>query len=180
MGTSTKNLNTKKNSKKEKDSVFEVEAILKHRVRRTTKENITQYYIKWKDYGHEDNTWENEKNILAKSLLDNYWASKNSKKTPLLGNKRKAPQSGNKKKAAKTTKKTKDDTVISVAQPDEARDKQSQNSILDEVIYDSDYRNGRDWDWSTSIKTVELVTRYPRQDSDAVIYGVVRWSVAFT
>ncbi|KAF7723380.1 hypothetical protein EC973_002079 [Apophysomyces ossiformis] len=52
----------------------------------------------------------------------------------------------------------------------------STDSILNEVIYDSDYRTGKDWDWTTSVKNVELVTRYPRQDSDAVIYAVVRWN----
>ncbi|CAG8489228.1 1073_t:CDS:2 [Racocetra fulgida] len=35
-----------------------------------------QYYLKWKDYPDEDNTWEDESDIFATNLIDEYWAKK--------------------------------------------------------------------------------------------------------
>ncbi|KAF0471861.1 chromatin organization modifier domain-containing protein [Gigaspora margarita] len=34
-----------------------------------------QYYLKWKDYSDEDNTWEDESDIFATSLVEEYWAN---------------------------------------------------------------------------------------------------------
>ncbi|CAG8667647.1 5493_t:CDS:2 [Gigaspora rosea] len=34
-----------------------------------------QYYLKWKDYSDEDNTWEDESDIFATDLVEEYWAN---------------------------------------------------------------------------------------------------------
>ena len=47
---------------------FEVEAILDYRRRR----NQNQFLIKWKGYGPEENSWEPERNIHAKSLVRSF------------------------------------------------------------------------------------------------------------
>ncbi|CAG8749242.1 16475_t:CDS:2, partial [Dentiscutata heterogama] len=35
-----------------------------------------QYYLKWKDYPDEENTWEDESDIFATNLVEEYWAKK--------------------------------------------------------------------------------------------------------
>ncbi|CAG8473757.1 11278_t:CDS:2 [Funneliformis mosseae] len=58
----------------ESDDEYIVEKILEHRI----KKGITQYYLKWKGFPEEDNTWENESDIDSFieepdfSLLEDY------------------------------------------------------------------------------------------------------------
>ncbi|CAG8695373.1 28611_t:CDS:2 [Dentiscutata erythropus] len=35
-----------------------------------------QYYLKWKDYSDEENTWEDESDIFATNLVEEYWTKK--------------------------------------------------------------------------------------------------------
>ncbi|KAI9265112.1 hypothetical protein BDA99DRAFT_42793 [Phascolomyces articulosus] len=51
---------------------YEVERIVDHR--KVGKK--LQYYIKWKDYSDEDNTWESEANVFATSLINEYWTDR--------------------------------------------------------------------------------------------------------
>jgi hypothetical protein len=64
---------------------YEVEGILNHRIRR----GQTEYYIKWKNYDHEENSWETEAQLLphAKETLDEYL-----KQHPRTVNKKKRQQ----------------------------------------------------------------------------------------
>jgi hypothetical protein len=48
---------------------YEVEAVLKHRLRHGS----LYYYLKWKDYPDSENTWEAEANLTCPDLLAAYW-----------------------------------------------------------------------------------------------------------
>ena len=54
----------------EGEEEYEVEGILNHR----TKGKHVEYYIKWKGYDHDENSWEKEDNLLphAKEILTDY------------------------------------------------------------------------------------------------------------
>ncbi|CAB4385848.1 unnamed protein product [Rhizophagus irregularis] len=57
----------KENSDSEDEYV--VEKIIDHRKIK----GVTQYYLKWKGYPEDDNTWENESDVFAKELIEKYW-----------------------------------------------------------------------------------------------------------
>ncbi|KAI7868190.1 hypothetical protein BDF14DRAFT_610394 [Spinellus fusiger] len=75
-----------KRIKKEKTEVneveYEVEAIVGHRTRTLqekkdkTPGQQQEYYIKWKNYRDDENTWEKACNVSAPTLIRNYWANK--------------------------------------------------------------------------------------------------------
>lgn len=50
------------------DEIFEVEEILDERTRR----GKSEFLIKWKGYGPEDNTWEREENILCVDMIKEF------------------------------------------------------------------------------------------------------------
>lgn len=51
------------------EDYYEVERIVKHKI----KNGVIKYFIKWKGYGSEDNTWEPEESLIAcREILDNY------------------------------------------------------------------------------------------------------------
>ncbi len=54
---------------------FEVEEIMSHEPRSKTKgDNKTKFLVKWKGFGHENNTWEPFKNMQnAPVSLREYW-----------------------------------------------------------------------------------------------------------
>ncbi|ORZ40167.1 hypothetical protein BCR44DRAFT_1424539 [Catenaria anguillulae PL171] len=52
--------------------VYTVEAICKHR---KAKDGHYQYWIKWEGYPESQNTWEYDRNVLDKSLIEAYWDS---------------------------------------------------------------------------------------------------------
>lgn len=71
------------------DSQFEVERVIDDQVipvgRGRRKKIITQYWVKWKGYPEDDNSWVNEADIY-KDLIKAYRAGKDlSLKLPLLG-----------------------------------------------------------------------------------------------
>ncbi|KAG2193459.1 hypothetical protein INT46_007727 [Mucor plumbeus] len=58
----------------EEDAIYEVEKIVGHR-RSKNNHSMVEYLIKWKDYAPEFNTWEKERNVYSKGLVNSYWAS---------------------------------------------------------------------------------------------------------
>jgi len=64
----TNAINTSIEPNEENDDIFEVERILDFETRGRKR----WYYIKWKGYGEEDNSWEPEKNIIDKTMLAEY------------------------------------------------------------------------------------------------------------
>ncbi|KAI4291009.1 chromobox protein 3 [Pancytospora philotis] len=58
------------------EDIYEIETIVKDRVVNGRK----QYYIKWVGYSDENNTWEDEANILSNELKAEYEASKREAK----------------------------------------------------------------------------------------------------
>lgn len=80
----------------EPDEEYEVEEILDDNVNTKTKQ--PSYFIKWKGYSEEENTWEPKKNLAhATALLKEYEASKKEKKA---APKKAAPKKSAPKKAA--------------------------------------------------------------------------------
>ncbi|PNH26219.1 hypothetical protein BJF96_g10464 [Verticillium dahliae] len=57
---------------------YEVERIIDHR----TKNNQDEYLIKWKNYGHEENTWEPIKNLNCPQLLRQFHQHQTPPATP--------------------------------------------------------------------------------------------------
>ncbi|KAI8970505.1 hypothetical protein BDB01DRAFT_855422 [Pilobolus umbonatus] len=54
------------------DEVYEVEALVGHRLSETNNK-VLEYLIKWKNYDSDSNTWEREKNVFAHGLINEYW-----------------------------------------------------------------------------------------------------------
>ncbi|KAI9275375.1 hypothetical protein BY458DRAFT_146761 [Sporodiniella umbellata] len=62
-------------SEEEEEEEYEVESIEDHRVTGKTKKKL-EYFIKWKNYGSDDNTWESEDSVAnAEELVQHYWAA---------------------------------------------------------------------------------------------------------
>ncbi|EAY20210.1 hypothetical protein TVAG_021570 [Trichomonas vaginalis G3] len=58
------------------EEIYEVEKIVDHKKQ---KDGTYVYYIKWKGYTDEDNTWEPEANLFSKQMIEGYWKEYNSK-----------------------------------------------------------------------------------------------------
>jgi hypothetical protein len=56
---------------------YEVESIVKHRV----KKGKTEYFIKWKNFGHDANTWEPEENLECPDLIEDYHSQMKKKES---------------------------------------------------------------------------------------------------
>ncbi|KAI9016366.1 hypothetical protein CLU79DRAFT_721173 [Phycomyces nitens] len=76
----------KEDPKEEAEEVYDVEALLDHRVstKKQVRLNTVEYLIKWHNYGDDQNTWENESNIFSEALVNDYWASIGSSKEEFL------------------------------------------------------------------------------------------------
>lgn len=85
------------------DRIFAAECILKHRKR----DNRLFYYVKWKGWATKFNTWEPDRNILDKRLIESYFKALKKKRAtqrktvPKVGKNQKKPV-----KAVKKNKKT--------------------------------------------------------------------------
>eukprot|EP00088_Acartia_fossae_P060002 TRINITY_DN71778_c0_g1_i1.p1 TRINITY_DN71778_c0_g1~~TRINITY_DN71778_c0_g1_i1.p1 ORF type:complete len:248 (+),score=30.13 TRINITY_DN71778_c0_g1_i1:14-757(+) len=52
------------------EETYEVERVVNHYVDHRKR---VQYELKWKNYASSENTWEKEKDIFAKELIEEYW-----------------------------------------------------------------------------------------------------------
>lgn len=73
--------------------VYEVEKILKYRIRRKGKKKIEEYLIRWKNFGPSEDTWEPRKNLLdceelliefEKNLTKSEYVPRNEEGTELM------------------------------------------------------------------------------------------------
>ncbi|KAF9924916.1 hypothetical protein BGZ67_009007 [Mortierella alpina] len=81
----------------EEDNEYEVEKVVGHKRER----GVLSYFLKWKGYDVQDNTWEKEDQVFCEDLVEAYWdryTQAGGKKTDLKGSDPK-PQ-GIKRKAA--------------------------------------------------------------------------------
>lgn len=64
----------KSNSRQESsdENVYEVEKVLAHKIERRKR----YYFVRWKNYGPEHDSWVIEKDILSKTILAEYYSSK--------------------------------------------------------------------------------------------------------
>ncbi|KAM3183776.1 hypothetical protein ACTXT7_009711 [Hymenolepis weldensis] len=91
MNRSSKNRNSK---------IYTVERLLDRRI----KMNRVEYLVKWKNWNDKHNTWEPEKNILDKSLIESFLRSESRKRKSIPSANSSRPQSpSNEPKRNKTT-----------------------------------------------------------------------------
>ncbi|CAG8728899.1 9717_t:CDS:2 [Cetraspora pellucida] len=76
------------------EEVFAVEKILSHR----TRNGSIQYLIKWDGFGSEDNSWEDERNVYAPTLIRMYWNKSTKNRSEKKSTKQTKPNSKNKDK----------------------------------------------------------------------------------
>ena len=59
-----------KHYRAKKEEIFDVETILhKRRIRDRSGKNLTHYLVKWRGYGHADNTWEPTSNLRGAASM---------------------------------------------------------------------------------------------------------------
>jgi len=120
----------------EEEEVYIVERIVKHR----KKGSRVQYFLKWKGYPDSENTWEDESNVFAQDLIDDYWQNANqSKSTP-----------GRPTKTTPKTSATKTKTPKS--EPVNKKRKIQEDDDLQQQLIDSE-------DWEEQVDEVETVER---------------------
>ena len=64
----------------EETETYEVEKILDHRASDTSAK-ANEYFVKWKGYSDDDNTWEPEDHFIERQCITNYWAKYYADKT---------------------------------------------------------------------------------------------------
>ncbi|CAG8784046.1 7369_t:CDS:2 [Gigaspora margarita] len=142
-----------------KEEEYVVEKVLDHR----ENGNITQFLLKWAGYDSEDNTWEDEENIYAKDLIEEYWERrKNNKKST-----NKKGLSKLEKQLTNSTKKT-----TNASQQKTAR----KLKYMEQDSHDSDYSIDEEYpppsltNWEDEVEEVETVERSIKDNGGLLIY----------
>ncbi|CAG8737539.1 3181_t:CDS:2 [Dentiscutata erythropus] len=141
-----------------KEEEYVVEKVLDHR----ENGNTMQFLLKWAGYDSEDNTWEEEENIYAKDLIEEYWErQKNNKSTNKKG------LSKLEKQLTNSTKKT-----TNASQHKTAR----KRKYMEQDSHDSDYSIDEEYpppsltNWEDEVEEVETVERSIKDNGGLLIY----------
>ncbi|CAI2169003.1 14339_t:CDS:2 [Funneliformis geosporum] len=137
---------------------YVVEKILEHRMKKVGLHKIcgiTQFYLKWKGFPEEDNTWENESDIFAKELIEEYWERKN--------------EESKSKKEENFDKISKKLNMITNHQ-DKLRKRKLSESFIEEPDFSllEDYPPPSLTNWEEAVDDVETVER-DSEDNDAIL-----------
>ena len=90
MTKSKKRVSKKSKSKNQvEENVFEVEKILDKRINSS---GIVQYFLKWKNFSNEYNTWEPEQNLNCRKLIDSFEKKYAARKPNDSSNSKKSPE----------------------------------------------------------------------------------------
>lgn len=73
-------------SQSDETDVYEVEKILKHRIRRQGKKKVEEYLIRWKNFGPSEDTWEPRRNLVGCEALLKEFEENLAKAEELLEN----------------------------------------------------------------------------------------------
>ncbi|CAG8635283.1 4147_t:CDS:2, partial [Acaulospora colombiana] len=150
----------------EGEEVFEVEAILGHkRNKACIKRSGLKYHIKWKGFTIEESTWENEGDVYAAELLEEYW-SKNKDEQPASATSSKRKGTGRKRSAPASTttsfKESKRSRVSSKPRASRIRPDDDDDSL--QASLES---------WEDQVIAVETVTRDDKT-GDLLVY--LKWN----
>ncbi|RHZ45171.1 hypothetical protein Glove_688g34 [Diversispora epigaea] len=163
----------KENNKEVEEEVFEVEAILDHKKHK----NLTKYYIKWKGFALEDSTWENEDDVYAEELLEEYWAkqsqpadsSKSSQIKRKAGRKRAAqspPPTPVKRETKKHRSQTKTKTTTTKTRTEQQEEDETSQQASTTTASSTE-------SWEDKVIAVETVTRDDKT-GDLLVY--LKWN----
>ncbi|CAG8515464.1 62_t:CDS:2 [Acaulospora morrowiae] len=163
LGHANGNAEKKEDNEEEKkegetEEVFEVEAILGHKKNK----NGVKYHIKWKGYSVDDSTWENEGDVYAEELLEDYWlkhGNEQSEETSASPPKRKA---GGRKRAAPQP----------ISHKDSKKTRVSSKPRASRIKSDDDGAQALE-SWEDQVIAVETVTRDDKT-GDLLVY--LKWN----
>jgi len=142
---------------------FEVEAIVDHE----KKKGKHSYLIKWKGYGEDEMTWENEDNLNCPELVSEYWGKK--EKAVVAATKTKKAE-GKQKRFAKDSAKGKSKSAT------EKTDKRGRPKADDNDRPRKQRKRKGDFehdDWENQVVSVETVTR---DDKTGELMVFLRWT----
>ncbi|KAJ3817715.1 hypothetical protein F5880DRAFT_1603014 [Lentinula raphanica] len=166
----------------EEEEEYEIEEILKHEKGRFP-EGRLGYFVKWKNYGPEDNSWVDELDASnAQELIDNYWRKKNAQTSARKGRKSIAAESPEpSKKRRKSLKedieqdeedqsskkkraiRKKSETFESEPEPEE----EEENSSVANESFMQRYMSKMSWE--TLISRVDTVEK-PNDSDELIVY----------
>ncbi|KAJ4486936.1 hypothetical protein C8R41DRAFT_837201 [Lentinula lateritia] len=166
----------------EEEEEFEIEEILKHN-KGQFPEGRTGYYVKWKNYGSEHNSWVDETDAgNAQELIDTYWAKKNAKNSISARKSRKSVATASPEPSKKRRKSVKDDELdeelqsskkkrvtrkkSETVEPESVQEDEAEDSVATESYMQ---RYMKQANWEKLIARVDTVEK-PNESDGLVVY----------